>query len=181
MLEKDLYGPVQNYLDLVFKDQLKPIYGDLRHISAITSNGGGSNTGIWSKPDLCIIALRRPKYGLSWQLDLHGFEVKPAGKCNVQSVHEALNHTTLVNYTHLIWHCEDWDDRDTACRAVADRCSAYGVGLITFSSAIDARSYAMRAPARRHTPEPDLVDGFIETRLPLADRDRLAGWIKELR
>jgi hypothetical protein len=80
----------------------------------------------------------------------------------------------------LVWQCEGWDDRDPICRTVADRCNAYGVGLITFSDACDPRSYATRAAARRHTPEPDLVDGFIETRLPASERDRLAGWIKEL-
>lgn len=181
MLEKDLYAPVQDYLDVVFKERLKPIYGDFRHLSAITSNTGGANTGIWSKPDLCLIALRRAKYGLQWDLDLHGFEVKPEGKCTVQSVHEALNHSSLVHFTHLVWHCAQYDERDANCRAVADRCNSYGVGLVTLSSPSDLRTYAIRAAARRHAPEPDFVDGFLETRLAPSDRERLAGWIKELR
>ncbi len=98
MLERDLYGPAYNYLELAFRQRLKPLYGDLRNITAITASTGGTATGIWPKPDLALIALTRQKYGLSWQIDLHGFEVKPAGTCSVQSVHEALNHTSLVHF-----------------------------------------------------------------------------------
>ena len=144
MLERDLYGPVQNYLDLAFCNQLKPMYGELRHVSSITSNSGG-NTGIWSEPD------------------------------------EALSHTSLVNYAHLVWHCADWDDGAATCHAILDRCAHYGVGLITFSEPANARSYLIRIPARRRAPNPDLVDEFIETRIPPADRDIVAAWVKELR
>jgi hypothetical protein len=93
MLERDLYEPVYNYLEVRFRDRLKPPRGDLRHITAITANTGGNATGLWSKPDLCLISLSRQKYRLTWNLDLHGFEVKPTDCCDVQSVHEALNHS----------------------------------------------------------------------------------------
>jgi hypothetical protein len=181
MLERDLYEPVYNYLELVFRDRLKPLRGDLRHITAITANAGGNATGIWSKPDLCLISLSRQKYGLTWSLDLHGFEVKPAGCCNIQSVHEALNHTSLVNFTYLVWQNEGWDERDNACATILARCSHYGVGLITFAMADDLRSYVLRLPGRRHEPSPDAFDEFAETRLSPPDRTKLATWIEELR
>lgn len=181
MLERDLYGHVQNYLDIVFSDQLQPIYGSLKHLTAITSNTGGTKTGIWSKPDLCLVSLIRQKYGLQWQLDLHGFEVKPANSCSAQSVHEALNHTSLVHFSHLVWHCPQWEDRDPGHHAILDRCSHYGVGLVTFPDPGDARTYALRVPARRHSPKPDLVDEFIETRLPDGDKQTILKWVEAIR
>ena len=181
MLERELYDPIHDYLELVFRDRLRPLYGELRHVAAITATAGGSGTGVWSKPDLCIIALTRPKYGLTWQLDLHGFEVKRAGNCNAQSVHEALNHTALVHFTHLVWHCERWDERDDGCASVLERCSHFGVGLITFSKPKDPKTYVVRVPGRRHTPQADAIDEFIETRLPEAERSKLAAWLAELR
>lgn len=181
MLERDLYDPIHDYLELVFRDRLRPLYGDLRHVAAITATAGGTGTGVWSKPDLCIIALTRPKYGFTWQIDLHGFEVKRSGNCNAQSVHEALNHTALVHFTHLVWHCERWDDRDDGCASVLERCSHFGVGLITFSKPKDPKTYVVRVPGRRHAPQPDAIDEFIETRLPDAERLKLAGWLAELR
>lgn len=181
MLERDLYEPVYNYLEVRFRDRLQPARGDLRHITAITANAGGNATGIWSKPDLCMISLSRQKYGISWKIDLHGFEVKPLGSCTVQSVHEALNHTSLVNFTYLVWHTEDWDEASDECSTILSRCSHYGVGLITFSDACDLRSYVLHLPARRHEPAPDAFDEFVETRLSENDRNKLLGWITELR
>ncbi|CAA2140311.1 hypothetical protein [Hyphomicrobium sp. ghe19] len=181
MLEHDLYEPVYNYLELVFRGRLKPLYGDLRHITAITANTGGNATGIWSKPDLAMIALSRQKYGLAWRIDLHGFEVKPAGTCSVQSVHEALNHSSLVHFTHLVWHCERWDARDERCASIIERCSHFGVGLITFKRPSDPQTYFVQLPARRHNPEPDAFDEFVETRISPEDREKLTAWIAELR
>jgi hypothetical protein len=180
MLERDLYEPVRDYLDLVFSDKLKPLYGEMRKISAITATSGGNNTGIWSKPDLCVVALTRQKYGFDWRLDLHGFEVKPAGRCTAEYVHEALNHTAFVHFTHLIWHCERWDDFDDDCAELLDRCAHFGVGLITFSKPKNPKSYVIRVRPRRHSPDPDLIDEFIETRLE-QDRARLQDWIKGVR
>lgn len=181
MLEADLYEPVRDYLELRFQDRLRPLYGDLRALSAITATAGGSGTGKWSKPDLCLIALWRHRYQPGWRLDLHGFEVKPAGRCDAESVHEALNHTSHVHFAHLTWHNPAWADGDTRCRAILDRCRRFGVGLITFADPANATTYSVRFPAPRHDPAGDAVDEFIETRIPQADRATLGEWLAEAR
>lgn len=180
MLEKDLYPLVQVYLNIAFSPRVGPMFGDFRPLSAVTANSGGNTTGVWSKPDLCLVALWRQKYGLHWNLDVHGFEVKPLGKCSTQSVYEALNHTSLVHYSHLMWHCPDWDERDQKCHSVLEACNRFGVGLITFLDPSDVRSYEIRVPAHKHAPTPDALDEFLETRLEAADRAQLQSWILEL-
>jgi hypothetical protein len=59
MSEEALYRPVHDYLEQRFQDRVRPAYGDLRFLSALTARAGGASTGIWSKPDLCFIALWR--------------------------------------------------------------------------------------------------------------------------
>ena len=181
MLESDLYQPVHDYLELRFRDGLKPLYGDLRAISAITATAGGSGTGKWSKPDLCLLALWRHKYALRWQLDLHGFEVKPESRCTAESVHEALNHTSHVHFSHLVWHKPNWSESDARCVAILDRCRRYGVGLITLAEPRDSSSYYVRLTGPRHKPSGDAVDEFIETRIPEDDKTTLLKWLSELR
>lgn len=187
MRESDLYAPVHDFLELRFRDRLKPTFGELRGVSAITATAGGTGTGIWSKPDLCLAVLWRQKYGLTWQLDLHGFEVKTKAGCTASSVHEALNHTSLVHYAHLVWHNPSWQDDAGDCRAVIDRCSRYGVGLITFDQpfapggAVNANAFNVRLPGRRHEPSGDAVDEFIETRFDKAERDLLSSWLEQVR
>ena len=179
MLESDLYQPVHDYLELRFRDRLKPLYGDLRAVTAITATAGGTGTGRWSKPDLCLLALWRHKYAPTWQLDLHGFEVKPEQRCTVESVHEALNHTSHVHFAHLVWHNREWDDAELRCKSIIDRCRRFGVGLITFAEPRDPSSYSVRYPAPRHQPSGDAVDEFIETRIPPDDKATLSSWLAE--
>lgn len=181
MDEEAFYDPVREYLEQRFQDRLKPAYGDLRHLSAITARAGGSGTGIWSKPDLCVVALWRQKYSLTWRFDVHGFEVKPAERCDLTAVHEALNHTSLVHFSHLVWHAPAWNDRDAKCASIRDRCARHGVGLITFSDELNVDTFTVRVQAQRHTPSGDAVDEFIETRLPAEQRSTLLKWIAELR
>ncbi|MBL8565898.1 MAG: hypothetical protein JNM89_09290 [Hyphomicrobiaceae bacterium] len=179
--EADLYPPVHDYLELRFADRVRPIRGELRALSAITATAGGSGTGIWSKPDLCFAALWRHKYGTTWHLDLHGFEVKPKGRCSADAVHEALNHTSHVHFAHLVWHKPDWSDEDRACSDLLDLCRRFGVGLITLKDPTAADTFAVRLSAERHAPLGDAVDEFIETRLAPEDRELLNSWLAELR
>jgi hypothetical protein len=181
MSEEALYRPVHDYLEQRFQDRVKPVYGDLRFLSAITARAGGANTGIWSKPDLCFIALWRYKYGLAWSFDVHGFEVKTATGCNPTAVHEALNHTSLVNFSHLVWELPHWDDKDARCRDIRDRCARHGVGLIVFSDSANVDTFTVKVDAQRHQPAGDAVDEFIESRMPVEQRNIVLEWIKELR
>jgi hypothetical protein len=172
---------VQDYLEQRFQDRIKSVFGDLRTLSAITARSGGVGTGIWSKPDLCVIALWRYKYALTWSLDVHGFEVKTEAGCNPAAVHEALNHTSLVHYSHLVWHHPRWTEQDARCKDIRNRCARYGVGLIVFSDAGNVDSFAVVVEARRQEPAGDAVDEFIDTRFPPEQRAVLLDWIKELR
>lgn len=181
MLEADLYPPVHDYLELRFRDRLQPLYGELRVLSAITATAGGAGSGKWSRPDLCLVALWRHRYGVRWRLDLHSFEVKPKARCTAESVYEALNHSSHVHHTHLVWHNPDWRDEDPRCQPILERCRRFGVGLITFANPHDSSSYTVRLSAGRHEPSGDAVDEFIETRLPDEDKAQLAAWLEEVR
>lgn len=181
MLEEDLYRPVHDFLQQRFQGRLRPTYGDLRPITAVTARSGGNRSGVWSKPDLCLIALWRQKYTLSWNFDVHGFEVKTQTGCDPTAVHEAHNHTALVHFAHLVWHNPDWSDGDLRCADILKRCSRYGVGLIVFSDPTNVDTFAIKSEARRHEPAGDAIDDFVETRLSKLDRDKLLSWIEDLR
>ena len=96
-------------------------------------------------------------------------------------MHEALSHTALVHYSHLVWHKSDWADTRPECKPILERCARYGVGLITFADPENSDSFVARLAARRHDPSGEAVDEFIETRFPEADRRQLAQWVERLR
>jgi hypothetical protein len=182
MPESDLYPPVNDYLEQRYREILKPRYGELRSISAITAtSGGGTFDGKWTRPDLAMAALWRFEFGLSWTMDLHSFEVKTENGCDNVSVHEALSHTVMAHYSYLTWHNPSWDEKKGNCRAIHERCAQHGVGLITFGDPANSSTYHIRLRSIRHTPNGEAIDEFIETRFPQAERDLLRKWVQELR
>lgn len=181
MRESDLYPWVQDFLEVRFRDRLKPAFGTLDSISAITATAGAAASGHWSRPDLALVALWRAKYALSWMLDLHGFEVKTASGCTPAAVHEALSHASMVHYSHLMWHKPGWNDFAPECRAVLERCERYGIGLIHFADPENVDSFSVRLTARRHEPSIEAIDDFIESRFPEGKREQLAQWIEARR
>ena len=182
MRESDLYPAVNDYLEQRYREVLKPRYGDLRSISAITAaSGGGTFEGKWTRPDLAMAALWRFEFGLSWTLELHSLEVKTESGCDNVSVHEALSHTAMAHYSYLTWHNPSWDANKSNCSAILERCERYGVGLITFSDPANSSNYCIRLRSARHSPSGEAIDEFIETRFPPAERELLRKWVQELR
>ncbi len=182
MREEELYPYVHDYLEQRFRERLATRHGEFMSISADTSKAhGGSGDGQWSRPDLALAALWRFKYGLSWALDLHSFEVKTESGCDAKSVHETLSHTGHVHYSYLTWHCPNWSESVQAHGSILERCRRFRVGLITFGDPANADSYVVRVPSGRHEPSGEAVDEFIETRFPDEERAKLQEWLERVR
>jgi hypothetical protein len=182
MSEHDLYRPVHDYLEQRFRDRIKPPFGEIRSISKVIANTtGGAAAGLWSRPDLCLVAFWRYKYGINWHFSLHSFEVKTKVGCDRRAVYEALSHASMVNYTHLVWHNPAWDPSDQQCGDMHERCMSHGVGLITIGNPANVDTFSIRVPARYHETSGDAVDEFLETRLDSEDREQLLEWINEMR
>jgi hypothetical protein len=86
-----------------------------------------------------------------------------------------------VNFSHLVWELPHWDDKDARCRDIRDRCARHGVGLIVFSDSANVDTFTVKVDAQRHQPAGDAVDEFIESRMPVEQRNIVLEWIKELR
>jgi len=181
MLESSLYPFVHDFIEQRFRAELAPRYGELHTASAITATTkGGTDDGRWSRPDLALAAVRRFKFDATWTLDLHSFEVKTSINCDPTSVHEALSHTSLVHFTWLTWHQPDFRESDQLCRQIHDRCARHGVGLITFDDPSNSDSFMVRLRSARHSPDPESIDEFIETRFDEHDRKQLQAWLRRV-
>ena len=164
MREVDLYSGVEQYLNLTFSRLISPKSKISYPFAAITAQSGGTGSGKWSRPDLALVHLWKHKFVPNFNLDLYGFEVKTEQGCDVTGVHEALAHKRNVHYSYLTWHYPSCDFETPHFKTILENCSAYGVGLISFSSDGDASSYQRHLKARRSDAEADAVDDFIETR-----------------
>lgn len=178
--ERELYEPVETYLNVRFSGGLKPLRGECFTVSAITATAGTLGAGQWTRPDVALIAVWKNKFSPVVHLDLYGFEVKTSKGCNVSSVHEALAQNRLVHYSYLVWHVPPPVLETKRFLAIYESCEAYGVGLITFHRQVDASTFTTHLLPQRAEPTPNAVDEFIETRFTEADRNRVLKFLPSL-
>lgn len=160
--EEALYGVVKRYLDEQFSIMRQPRSGIALWRSQITSRIDIELPGKWTRPDLAAIHVWRHRFAPTFTVDLHGFEVKQSDAGNEISLFEALAHTRIVHYGHLVWHVPEPPRSAERLHSILVNCRAFGVGLITFRDHTDPSSFEVHEVAgRRATPDLELVDRFV--------------------
>jgi hypothetical protein len=165
--ERDLYVGVKEFLDVRFQRSCEPPSAIALWKSQITSTIDIRVHGRWTRPDLAAVHVWKHKFAPSFTVDLHGFEVKREDGCDVTSVFEALAHTRIVHFAHLVWHRPNSGSQPELLRSIEDNCCSFGVGLITFSDPADPNTFRIYdGMARRFAPDLALVDRFIDEAIP---------------
>lgn len=165
--ERQLEVPVQDWL---FGDS---VFASLKldrkfTVCQRTASGGKIGSGVWSRPDFTIATIRRRKYDPIKHLDVIAFELKNVAGTQVVAVHEALAHTRFAHYAYLV--CPRSSLHTEKFKVVEQSCAEHGIGLMTFRIGVGPREGPVLRDARiellasRRTPDPDLVDQFIDDR-----------------
>jgi len=142
-----------------------------------TARGGRAGTGTWSRPDFTIATIRRRKYDPVRHLDLIAFELKNLAGSTVVAVHEALAHTRFAHYAFLV--CPRSVLNASVQLAIRDSCAQHGIGLLTFDLSVGKgerpllKGFEIEVDPRRQSPEPELVDSYIDDRFDEENRGRL--------
>lgn len=174
--ERELEPPVEAFL------ASDPAFNQLRldrdfTVWQRTARGGRAGTGTWSRPDFTIATIRRRKYDPVRHLDLIAFELKNLAGSTVVAVHEALAHTRFAHYAFLV--CPTSVLNVGVQAAIRDSCAQHGIGLLTFDLSVGKgerpmlRNFRIEVEARRQSPEPELVDNYIDDRFDEGNRERL--------
>lgn len=146
-----------------------------------TATGGAQGTGLYSRPDFTMAVIRRLKYDPLRHLDVITFELKNAQGANLMAVHEALAHTRFGHYSYLVCPRSRLCPEDT--QSIHSACAEHGLGLILFTIASPApppnlTEFDVVLHATRKSPDPYVVEAFLEARLPdtaLVRLEKLAG------
>lgn len=142
-----------------------------------TATGGAQGTGLYSRPDFTMAVIRRMKYDPLRHLDVITFELKNVAGATLMAVHEALAHTRFGHYSFLVCPRSRLSAKDTD--DLRNACAEHGIGLILFTIASsnpppELKEFDVALAAIRKSPDPHVVEGFLEARLPETDLSRLA-------
>lgn len=171
-LEVELEEGVHAYLSAHFCHDIASPFRGQDFIVANTARGG-ERTGRWTRPDLTLVAIQRYRFPHRIGTELFGFEIKRDMQADISSVFEAVAHTRFVHYAYVVWQVLSGSQSYKVAKAIETSCQLHGIGLITFSDALVAESYAIRATPVRQNPHPWDVDEYLAQRLPQLDRDVL--------
>jgi hypothetical protein len=180
-LERDLYQPLESFINGSFFAAHRPPHGAMRAVTAQTSSIQAFEGGTWTQPDVAAVLISRNKFAATAEVRLFSFEVKTRSGCQLQSVHEALAHTRFVNCSYLVWNrphciCGDREFYNT----IDASCVAYGVGLITIHDPGNSDTYEVRRAAQNKAVGRNEVDEFISTRFGPQSQAQIIDGLKML-
>lgn len=175
--EIELEEGVHAYLSAHFCGDLASPFRGQDFIVANTARGG-ERTGRWTRPDLTLVAIQKYCFPRHVGLELFGFEIKRDMQADISSVFEAVAHTRFVHYAYVAWQVLPGSLNYKIAKDIETSCQHHGIGLITFSDALVASSYAVRTTPVRQNPHPWDVDEYLAKRLSQADREILLSKIQ---
>jgi hypothetical protein len=169
--ESKLMKPLRQYLEGAFREGLD-LPEDAVSIVHDTSSLGPAR-GQWARPDYILVTAMRFKLLPGSQVDVHSFELKTEAGGTVQAVHEALAQTRFTHFGHLVWHLPDGSKAEARLAEIESHCDEHGIGLIRMRDPGCAESCEILLDPERKTTPLVSVEGFLETRLSLEQRNRL--------
>lgn len=140
------------------------------------SQQGIDEGGLWSRPDLAVVAYTRSKFIPSWHTSIYSFEVKTADGIDQSSVYEAFAHTRYVNYSYLVWQSPR--SLSESGRRIVALCREFSIGAITAENPDDPYCYEVWCEAKRVNIDAPLGDSFITQRLPKGDKEQILNWLQ---
>jgi hypothetical protein len=178
--EVELYAPVVDFLHSTFYTEQKPKYGNLRLIAEIVAGTPAPTGGMWTRPDVAAVGVRRHKFAATAGVDILSFEIKTYPGANLVSVYEALAHARFVNFSYLVWNrpaCICGDRQHYA--VIAETCSAQGIGLISVHNPHELGTFQIRVTPKRSSVSEDTLDEFVVSRFSAANQALIRGALQD--
>lgn len=169
--EASLYPPILKVLEVEW-------IGDQAYDSSIVRNtalGGSRNTGgTWTRPDFCVVAIRKFKFLRDPVFDVISFEVKPSWAISVGGVFEALAHRQYATRAYVIYHIGDtaFDSAPEAERIIG-LAEQHGIGIFLAEEPGTWEKWTERVRARRWAPDPSDLNEFLQKVFPGSDHDEI--------
>lgn len=174
--EADLYEPL---LDVLSNEWVREmvIEPDQIHFEITARQGKKPTGGTWTRPDITGVSVRTFQHLPGKYVDVWTFEVKPVEALDVTAIFEAASHASRATRSYALLQIPE---RSTeAVDELLDRCAREAarlrVGLITFASEAEFKTWETRVEAPRLETAPEALDEFIG-HLSERARKRIAQW-----
>jgi hypothetical protein len=173
--EKDLYKPVEEAL----RDGWSKTLRHHNYLVQITGAQGRKATGgVWTRPDITVVAVDTYAYVPGKFLEVITYEVKAAGNWGVAGVFEAAAHSRFATQTYLLLHAPGGREsiKGEDLERLQEECARFGIGLGLFQDPSSYDTYDFLVDPERRQPNPAETDRFIEQQLSPANKKLVSAW-----
>ncbi|MCY4560548.1 MAG: hypothetical protein OXF79_30120 [Chloroflexi bacterium] len=146
-----------------------------------TSQGGRRADGIWSRPDITVVASTTYTYVPNKHFDVVTFEVKHHNRIDVTAVYEALAHRRSATRSYVLVYVPDEKlplFESPTLAEIADEATKHGVGFIVAGDPQDYDTWEIREEASNMVPDPSRLNKFIRDQLSEGTRDEIVRWFR---
>lgn len=159
--EKDLYKPLEKWLDENLGRAPKESGDFFRVKITAPPSGYKRKSGKWSRPDLVLVEVNRFEYLPGCTIDVTTFEVKQYKDAeNLTSVYEAAAHTRWANNAYLV--IEVPDPEDPLAERVLSELARYHIGLLVVYKKDGKYECDEKLEPLRQNPEPKEQDSLLK-------------------
>lgn len=176
LMEAHLYEPLLAVLSNEWVREMR-IERDQIHFEITAKQGKKLTGGTWTRPDITGVSVRSFQHLPGKYFDVWTFEVKTTDALDVTAVFEAASHASRATRSYALLQMPEHSN--SGLEDLIDRCAREAarlrVGLITFSSAAEFRTWETRVEAPRLETAPKSLNEFVGH---LSDhaKKRIAQW-----
>lgn len=173
--EASLYEPFQKAIQngYVPDNDLKP------WVCEITASQGRRNTGgVWTRPDVTLIAMQTFTYTPDKIFQVVTFEIKPSVETALAGVYEAAAHSAFAHRSFLAFPAFKDYDRNPTFERIRQECLRFNLGLILFEDVAVWDTYEFELDELSSQPEPHRVNDFIKGQISEKNREEIQRWFR---
>ena len=172
--ESALYKPISEVVSQWFVKERRIDDDDFR--LQITAHQGRRRTGgMWTRPDITLVAVHSYPFIPGKALELITFEVKPPTVDPMSGLFEAASHRAFAHRSYLVIHADALEADGEAGRRLVSEADRLGVGVITFKDVAAWDTYSIEVEADHQIPDPFELNSFVEQQLSESNKS----WIQK--
>jgi hypothetical protein len=175
--EHELYAPAAK----VIREKWARTMRLDQFVVQVTARQGRRDTGgVWTRPDIVVVAVSVYDFVPGKFVDAITFEVKSANNFDVTAIYEALSHLRSATRAYVLVEIAK-ARRESMIELInnaSKEASRHGIGLIVADSIADFDSWEIEVEAVRKDPDPSGLDAFLSDQLNDDNQSQMRRWLR---
>lgn len=174
--EKSLYKSFLETIELKYTKDM----GIKNFVGVDISMQGRKNTGgMWTRPDIVLIAVNTYSYYPGKVMDVISFEIKHYKNVSVAGVFETASQSRYASKSYFCLYLpQGWPENDGDFERIQNECERFGVGLLYFSDPKNYDTFEVLVEPERKEPDPSEINNFILVQIGEKQKNKIAEMLR---